>query len=165
MLEMGPLDGERPNPTRKITNWKRMSTALEKIDAPTLHSILNDISITEEIDFAIYDLNNHMRTVIEKCKREVLSSSDRRRLPPNIIELIRERTQLCAAHAHILLLNRARVLQREVRTRVQEFRNENWGDLSVTDPCRYSVTSYAETIPKEIVHSACHAPSAPLCIV
>ncbi|GBP77463.1 hypothetical protein EVAR_56073_1 [Eumeta japonica] len=132
MLEIGPSDGERPNPIRKIIIWKRGSTALEKIDIPILNSIPNDISTTDKIDFTMGDLTNHMRTVIEKCKREVLSSSDRRRLPPDIVDLIRAKNAAlyrASAYRTPEYRSSARVLQSEVRTRFQRFRNENRSDL------------------------------------
>ncbi|GBP12380.1 RNA-directed DNA polymerase from mobile element jockey [Eumeta japonica] len=66
ILKMGPPDGGRPIPFRKITNWKRVSTALEKIDTPNLNSIPNDIASTDEIDLAIGALTNHVRTVVEE---------------------------------------------------------------------------------------------------
>ncbi|GBP19995.1 Probable RNA-directed DNA polymerase from transposon BS [Eumeta japonica] len=97
---MGPPDGGRPIPFRKITNWKRVSTALEKIDTPNLNSIPNDIASTDEIDLAIGALTNHVRTVVEESEREVPASSDRRKFPPDILELIRAKTQLCAARAY-----------------------------------------------------------------
>ncbi|GBP31631.1 hypothetical protein EVAR_84077_1 [Eumeta japonica] len=89
MLKMGPPDGGRSIPIRKITNWKRVSTALEEIDTPNLNSIPNDIASTDEIDFAIGALTNHVRTVVEVSEREVPASSDRRKCPPDILELIR----------------------------------------------------------------------------
>ncbi|GBP81166.1 hypothetical protein EVAR_25092_1 [Eumeta japonica] len=48
-------------------------------------------------------LTNHVRTVVEESEREVPASSDRRKFPPDILELIRAKTQLCAARAHIPL--------------------------------------------------------------
>ncbi|GBP51836.1 Probable RNA-directed DNA polymerase from transposon X-element [Eumeta japonica] len=82
ILKMGPPDGGRPIPIRKITNWKRVSTALEEIDTPNLNSIPNDIASTDEIDFAIGAFTNHVRIVVEESEREV---------PPDIFELIREK--------------------------------------------------------------------------
>ncbi|GBP41739.1 hypothetical protein EVAR_33730_1 [Eumeta japonica] len=89
---MGPPDGGRPIPIRKITNWKRVSTALEKIDTPNLNSIPNDIASTDEIDFAI------------ALRRASVYPTPEYR-------------------------SRARALQREVKARVREFRNESWSDL------------------------------------
>ncbi|GBP98143.1 hypothetical protein EVAR_73012_1 [Eumeta japonica] len=43
------------------------STALEEIDTPNLNSIPNDIASTDEIDFAIGALTNHVRTVVERA--------------------------------------------------------------------------------------------------
>ncbi|GBP79257.1 hypothetical protein EVAR_87352_1 [Eumeta japonica] len=78
---MGPPDGRRPISTIKITDWKRVSTAFEKIDTPPLNSIPDDFRTTEEIDHAIGALTSHVRTVVEKCKRKVPASSDRRKFP------------------------------------------------------------------------------------
>ncbi|GBP11678.1 Probable RNA-directed DNA polymerase from transposon BS [Eumeta japonica] len=93
--------------------------------------IPNDIASTDEIDFAIGALTNHVRTVVEESEREVPASSDRRKFPPDILELIRAKTQLCAARAYPTpeYRSRARALQREVKARVREFRNESWSDL------------------------------------
>ncbi|GBP58584.1 Probable RNA-directed DNA polymerase from transposon BS [Eumeta japonica] len=76
-------------------------------------------------------LTNHVRTVVEESEREVPASSDRRKFPPDILELIRAKTQLCAARAYPTpeYRSRARALQREVKARVREFRNESWSDL------------------------------------
>ncbi|GBP62743.1 hypothetical protein EVAR_51694_1 [Eumeta japonica] len=89
---MGPPDGGRPIPIRKITNWKRVSTALEKIDTPNLNSIPNDIASTDEIDLAIA-------------------------------------LRRASAYPTPEYRSRARALQREVKARVREFRNESWSDL------------------------------------
>ncbi|GBP60466.1 RNA-directed DNA polymerase from mobile element jockey [Eumeta japonica] len=69
LLKMGPPDGGRPNPTCKITDWKRVSTALEKIDTPPLNSIPDNIRTTDEIDSAIGALTSHIRTVVKRCER------------------------------------------------------------------------------------------------
>ncbi|GBP75758.1 Probable RNA-directed DNA polymerase from transposon BS [Eumeta japonica] len=91
LLKMGPPDGGRPVSTVKITDWKRVSTAFEKIDTPPLNSILDDISTIEQIDHAIGALTSHVRTVVEKCERE-----------------------LFAARAHILLLRIDPEREREI---------------------------------------------------
>ncbi|GBP97817.1 hypothetical protein EVAR_80951_1 [Eumeta japonica] len=92
---------------------------VRKIDTPPLNSIADDISTIEQIDHAIGAFTSHVRTVVEKCEQEVPASSDRRKFPPDILELIRAKTQL-AARAHILLLSidPERALQREVKARV-----------------------------------------------
>ncbi|GBP64762.1 hypothetical protein EVAR_14958_1 [Eumeta japonica] len=121
-----------PNPTLKITDWKRVSTALEKIDTPSLNSIPNDSNITDEIDSAVDTLTNHVRTVVEKSRREVSASSDRRRLPADVLELIKtENAALRCASAYPTTehRSRARALQRRERARVEKVRNENWSDL------------------------------------
>ncbi|GBP32911.1 hypothetical protein EVAR_81703_1 [Eumeta japonica] len=121
---MGPPDGGRPIPFRKITNWKRVSTALEKIDTPNLNSIPNDIASTDEIDLTIGALTNHVRTVVEERAggSGILGSPE---VSADILELIRAKTQLCAARAYPTpeYRSRAQALQREVaRVRESEMR-------------------------------------------
>ncbi|GBP44575.1 Probable RNA-directed DNA polymerase from transposon X-element [Eumeta japonica] len=120
ILKMGPPDGGRPIPIRKITNWKRVSTALEKIDTPNLNSIPNDIASTDEIDLAIGALTNHVRTVVEESEREVPASSDRRKFPPDILELIRAKNaalRRASAYPTPEYRSRARALQRSESSR------------------------------------------------
>ncbi|GBP14696.1 hypothetical protein EVAR_9602_1 [Eumeta japonica] len=129
---MGIPDGGRPISTIKITDWKRVSTAFEKIDTPPLNSIPDDIRMTEEIDHAIGALTSHVRTVVEKCERKVPASSDRRKFPPDILELIRAKNaalRRAGAYPTPEYRSRARALQLEVKARVQAFRNESWSDL------------------------------------
>ncbi|GBP60393.1 RNA-directed DNA polymerase from mobile element jockey [Eumeta japonica] len=124
ILKMGLPDGERPIPIRKITNWKRVSTALKENDTPNLNNIPNDIASTDEIDFAIGALTNHVRTVVEESEREVPASSDRRKFPPDILELIRAKNaalRRASAYPTPEYRSRARALQREVKNRVREF--------------------------------------------
>ncbi|GBP96593.1 hypothetical protein EVAR_62993_1 [Eumeta japonica] len=117
---MGPPDGERPNPTIKITCWKRESTALEKIDTPSLNSIPDDISTTNEIDSAIGALTRYVRTVVGRCEREVPTSSDSRKFPPDILGLIRAKNAAISrvsAYPTPEYRFRVRALQREVEAR------------------------------------------------
>ncbi|GBO99281.1 hypothetical protein EVAR_543_1 [Eumeta japonica] len=65
---MGPLDGGRPISTIKITDWKKVSTAFEKIDTPPLNSIPDDIRTTKQIDHAIGALTSHVRTVGQEMR-------------------------------------------------------------------------------------------------
>ncbi|GBP76830.1 Probable RNA-directed DNA polymerase from transposon X-element [Eumeta japonica] len=120
---MGPPDGGRPISTIKITDWKKVSTAFEKIDTPPLNSIPDDIRTTEQIDHAIGALTSHVRTVVKRCEREVPASSDRRKFPPDILELIRAKNKaLRRASAYPTPnIDPERALQREVKARVQEF--------------------------------------------
>ncbi|GBP24336.1 hypothetical protein EVAR_9434_1 [Eumeta japonica] len=129
---MGPLDGGRSISLIKITDWKKVSTAFEKINTPPLNSIPDDIRTTEEIDHAIGALTNHVRTVVEKWERKVPASSDRRKYPPDILELIRTKNaalRRASAYPTLEYRTRARALQHEVKACVQEFRNESWSDL------------------------------------
>ncbi|GBP55629.1 hypothetical protein EVAR_35865_1 [Eumeta japonica] len=94
--------------------------------------IPDDIRTTEEIDHAIGALTSHVRTVVEKYERKVPASSDRRKFPPDILELIRAKNaalRRASAYPTPEYRSRARALQREVKARVREFRNESWSDL------------------------------------
>ncbi|GBP68381.1 hypothetical protein EVAR_99057_1 [Eumeta japonica] len=73
-----------------------------------------------------------LRTVVEESEREVPASSDRRKFPPDILELIRAKNaalRRASAYPTPEYRSRARALQREVKARVREFRNESWSDL------------------------------------
>ncbi|GBP04851.1 hypothetical protein EVAR_3754_1 [Eumeta japonica] len=60
LLKLSPLMGDRPNPIKTITNWKRVSVALEKIDIFALSDISDDIVLTDEINYAIGSLTTHV---------------------------------------------------------------------------------------------------------
>ncbi|GBP86564.1 RNA-directed DNA polymerase from mobile element jockey [Eumeta japonica] len=81
------------------------------------------------IDHAIGALTSHVRTVVKRCEREVPASSDRRKFPPDILELIRAKTKLLAARAHIPLPN---IDPASSPTRSESSRsgipNESWSD-------------------------------------
>ncbi|GBP87584.1 RNA-directed DNA polymerase from mobile element jockey [Eumeta japonica] len=89
LLRLGPPAGGWPKPMIKITDWKRVSTALEEVDTPALNNIPDVIETTDEIDSSIGALTNHIRTVVKKCSREVPASVDRRKLPADALELLR----------------------------------------------------------------------------
>ncbi|GBP46919.1 hypothetical protein EVAR_37824_1 [Eumeta japonica] len=106
---MGPPDGGSPNPILKITDWKRMSTALEKTDTPSLNSISVDIRKTDEIDSATGALTNHVRTAVEKSRREVPAFLDRKKLLADVLEFIRAKNAtLCRASAYPTAEHRSR---------------------------------------------------------
>ncbi|GBP89047.1 Probable RNA-directed DNA polymerase from transposon BS [Eumeta japonica] len=125
---MRPPDGGRPKLTSKITDGK-VSTAHE-IDTPLI--AFRTTFATDEIDSTIGALTSHIRTVVKKCEREVPASSDRRKFPPDILELIRAKNKAlrrASAYPTPEYRSKARAHQREVKARVQEFRNESWSDL------------------------------------
>ncbi|GBP41864.1 Probable RNA-directed DNA polymerase from transposon BS [Eumeta japonica] len=83
---------------------------------------------TEGIEHAIGALTSQVRTVVKKCERKVPASSDRRKFPPDICELIRAKNaalRRASAYPTPEYRSRARALQREVKARVQAFRNES----------------------------------------
>ncbi|GBP67571.1 hypothetical protein EVAR_98625_1 [Eumeta japonica] len=101
---------------------------------PGLMSIPNDIVSTHDIDNAIGALTNHIRTVIESSSRTVPAKSDRRELPGDIIELIRDKNAaLHRARKYLICENRShtRALQLKVKARIKEVWHENWSNLIV----------------------------------
>ncbi|GBP33577.1 RNA-directed DNA polymerase from mobile element jockey [Eumeta japonica] len=123
LLKLGSSTGENPNiATKTIIDWKRVSTALEEVDTPNLNVIPDDIVSNNDIDTAIGALTKHIRSVVKRCQRKVPANSDRRGLPADVRELIRAKTQPCAARAYPTpeYRSRARALQREVKARVRE---------------------------------------------
>ncbi|GBP44055.1 Probable RNA-directed DNA polymerase from transposon BS [Eumeta japonica] len=132
LMRLGSLTVDCPPTIKAITNWQKVSTALEEIDTPILNNIPNDIVSTDDIDNAIGALTNHIRTVVDGSSRTVPANSDRKELPIDVKELIRAKNAtLRRASKYPTCENRsqARTLQRKVRDRVQEVRNENWSDL------------------------------------
>ncbi|GBP94768.1 RNA-directed DNA polymerase from mobile element jockey [Eumeta japonica] len=89
LLRMGPPTGGCPKPMIKITDWKRVSSALEKVDTPAFNNIPDAIETTDEIDSSIEAITNHIRTMVERCLRVVPASVNRRKLPANTLELLR----------------------------------------------------------------------------
>ncbi|GBP19900.1 Ubiquinone biosynthesis protein COQ9, mitochondrial [Eumeta japonica] len=77
LMRLGSLIADCPPITKTITNWQKVSAALEEIDTPTLNNIPNDIVSTDDIDNAIGALTNHIRTVVEDSSRTVPANSDR----------------------------------------------------------------------------------------
>ncbi|GBP27747.1 hypothetical protein EVAR_82796_1 [Eumeta japonica] len=108
-----------------------MSTALEKIDTPNLNSIPNDIASTDEIDLAIGALTNHVRTVVEERAggSGILGSPEVSARYSRIDKSKNAALRRASAYPTPEYRSRARALQREVKARVREFRNESWSDL------------------------------------
>ncbi|GBP32233.1 RNA-directed DNA polymerase from mobile element jockey [Eumeta japonica] len=103
LMRIGSLIADCPPTIKIITNWQKVSAALEEIDISILNSIPNDIASTDDIDNAIGALTNHFRTVVESSSRTVSMTSDRRELPRDVIELIRDKNAAlrCGQIPHI----------------------------------------------------------------
>ncbi|GBP28468.1 hypothetical protein EVAR_93415_1 [Eumeta japonica] len=84
LIRLGSLIADCPPLTKTITNWQKVSAALEEIDTPILNSIPNDIVSTDDIDNAIGALTDDIRTVVESSSRTVPAKSDRRKLPRDV---------------------------------------------------------------------------------
>ncbi|GBP41210.1 hypothetical protein EVAR_30648_1 [Eumeta japonica] len=131
-MRLGSLIADSPPSTKTITNWQKVSTAFEEIDNPILNSITNDVVSRDDIDNTISALTNHIRTVDESCSRTVSAKFDRKELPGDVIELIRDKNAaLRRAGKYPTCKNRSRAhtLQRKVKARMKEVRNDNWSDL------------------------------------
>ncbi|GBP43739.1 hypothetical protein EVAR_29721_1 [Eumeta japonica] len=109
LLRLGPTTGGCPKPTIKITDWKRVSTALEEVDTPALNNIPDVIETTDEIDSTIGACTNHIRVVVKRCSRVISASVDRWKLPADALELLRAKnTALRHGYAYPSRDNRSR---------------------------------------------------------
>ncbi|GBP89463.1 hypothetical protein EVAR_52513_1 [Eumeta japonica] len=90
-----------PHKNKTITSWRKVSLLLEETDTPILNNIPDNIETTDEIDYAIGALTNHIATVIEDSSREVPAADSRRKLPEDVRVLLKAKTQPCVARAHI----------------------------------------------------------------
>ncbi|GBP97051.1 hypothetical protein EVAR_46750_1 [Eumeta japonica] len=64
LLKIG-LPTENSPQNKTITSWRKVSLLLEETDTPILNNIPDNIETTDEIDYAIGALTNHIATVIE----------------------------------------------------------------------------------------------------
>ncbi|GBP37242.1 RNA-directed DNA polymerase from mobile element jockey [Eumeta japonica] len=134
LMTLSSLIADSPPLTKTITNWQKVSAALEEIGTPILNSIPNDIVSTDDIDNMIGVLTNHIRTVIESSCRTVPAKFDRKVLPGDVIELIRDKNAaLRRAGKYPTCENRfrARTLQHEVKARMNEVKNDNWSESEI----------------------------------
>ncbi|GBP88003.1 hypothetical protein EVAR_60008_1 [Eumeta japonica] len=132
LLRMGPPAGGYPEPIIKITDWKKVSTALEKVDTLALNNIPDVIKTTDEIENSIGALTNLIKKVVKRCSREVPTSVDCRKLLADVLELLRAKNvSLRNAYAYPSRENRsrARALQHRVRARMMDVKNEKWSNL------------------------------------
>ncbi|GBP62982.1 Probable RNA-directed DNA polymerase from transposon BS [Eumeta japonica] len=96
------------------------------------NSIPEDINTTDEIDSVIGILTNHVKKVVAKNVLKVPASSKHRKLPADVLELVRAKNaalRRASAYPRVLYRSRVQALQHQVRIRIQEVRNENWSDL------------------------------------
>ncbi|GBP55021.1 hypothetical protein EVAR_34496_1 [Eumeta japonica] len=71
LFRLGSYTGEeQPSDSKVIIDWKRVSTALEKVVTPNLNVILDDIVSKKDIDTATGALTKHIRTVVKNCQRK-----------------------------------------------------------------------------------------------
>ncbi|GBP67506.1 RNA-directed DNA polymerase from mobile element jockey [Eumeta japonica] len=111
---------------------KKVSIALEEIDTPAINKIPNEIESTNDIDNATGTLTSHITKVVKNCLRKVPVNSDHRKLPASVRKLMRAKNAaLRRASDFPTPANRSyeRALQRKVRERVREVRNDNWSAL------------------------------------
>ncbi|GBP70962.1 hypothetical protein EVAR_48970_1 [Eumeta japonica] len=84
-LKLGSFTGEeQPIEIKTIIDWKRVSTAFEKVDTPNLNVVPDNIVSNNGIDTAIEALTKHIRSVLKRCQRKVPANSDRRGLPADV---------------------------------------------------------------------------------
>ncbi|GBP82285.1 hypothetical protein EVAR_86639_1 [Eumeta japonica] len=127
LLKIGPPDGEQPPKNKTVTSWRKVSLLLEETDTPIINNIPDNIETTDEIDYAIGALTNHIATVVEDSSREVPAADSRRKLPEDVRVLLKAKNAaMRRASAYPTCENRscARALQRKVKARMQEFKTK-----------------------------------------
>ncbi|GBP19715.1 hypothetical protein EVAR_8875_1 [Eumeta japonica] len=85
LLKLGPLIGDKLNPVKTITNWKKLSFALEKIDTPALRDIPNDIVLTDEINHSTGV--HHPRLLVKALNSKGYEPTPALKKPDNIVVL------------------------------------------------------------------------------
>ncbi|GBP96853.1 hypothetical protein EVAR_69911_1 [Eumeta japonica] len=83
-LRVGPPNGEQPPKNKIITSWRKVSLLLQETDIPILNDIPDNIETTDEIDYTIGALTNHIATVVENSSREVPAADSRQKLPEEV---------------------------------------------------------------------------------
>ncbi|GBP64428.1 hypothetical protein EVAR_19880_1 [Eumeta japonica] len=128
LMKLGSLTGDCHPLNKTRSNWQKVSTILDEINTPLLNNIPNDIVSTDDIDYTIGALTNHIRTVVDNSSRVVPANSDRKELPRDFRELIRAKNAaLRRAGKYFTCENRShsRALQRKIKARMEEVKNEN----------------------------------------
>ncbi|GBP61343.1 hypothetical protein EVAR_50825_1 [Eumeta japonica] len=129
LLRVGPPDGEQPPKNKIITSWRNVSLLLEETDTRILNNIPVNIETTDEINYVIGALTNHIATVVENSSKEVPATDSRQKLSKDVRVLLRAKNAaMRRANAYPTCENSscARGLQRKVKAWIQEFKNDKW---------------------------------------
>lgn len=132
ILELGPPPN-CPPPTKSLIDWVKVGNSLGNVESVTFKSIPDTITTTDETDAAIEAFSSHLRTVISDSSKQVPAEGNQRwRLPEDLRELKRAKNAATRAYdsypseTHRV---RLRCLQRELKQRISDFRNEQWNTL------------------------------------
>ncbi|GBP46754.1 RNA-directed DNA polymerase from mobile element jockey [Eumeta japonica] len=87
--KLRPICDNCPSDYKIITDWKKVSVALEEVDTPTLNKIPNDIESIYDINNAISALISHVTIVVGNSSRKFSVNYDDRKLPAYIRNPIR----------------------------------------------------------------------------
>lgn len=134
----GPLDPDRPPPTKIVTDWRRLSEDL-KSSSEQLNSIPDEIGSPTVMTAAIGSFTEHVHSAVDRCSRRVEATSFHRfKLPDDVRALVTEKNAAIRAYSAFPCdANKAhmRNLQRAVKERTDELRNARWDKtLSELEP-------------------------------
>ncbi|GBP18100.1 hypothetical protein EVAR_12879_1 [Eumeta japonica] len=128
---MGPPDGGRPIPIRKITNWKECRPRLRKSTLQT--SIAFPMTSRLQTRLTCHRCSYQPRQDSGRGERAggsgILGSPEVSARYSRIDKSKNAALRRASAYPTPEYRSRARALQREVKARVREFRNESWSDL------------------------------------
>lgn len=123
----------------RFTNWESYTNSL-----PTLHGTL---TTPEDIEAAVLDLQDKILTTMDQCTKTI-TRNEYKPLPRQLRNLIRDKNHAKKTYVKTLhptdktKLNR---LTEEVKTRLEDYRNERWrahlGTLSTQDQSLWKMTN------------------------
>lgn len=158
VLQLGPTDDGRLTHSRVVTDWKKLGQVIDQ-SSPHLDAIPDVITTTDETDCAISSLTGHLQASYKECSREVpsMDPSHRFELPEDMRQLMTERNRASRLHDNYPTdeaRSRLRYLQRRVKERIAELRDERWGDLmSEMTPHHQAYWRIARSLKTDVVTS------------
>ncbi|KAJ0177653.1 hypothetical protein K1T71_006526 [Dendrolimus kikuchii] len=131
VLQLGPPTDSTP-PTKPVIDWAKVRDLLATTSSPDLDRIPDPINSAQDNDVAIEALTSHLQNVVRESTRQVPLEDHRLPLPDDVRDLMRDKRAAFRAYGSFPSPdNKAqyRALQRQVRLRVQEVRNQRWDRL------------------------------------
>lgn len=132
LMQLGIPPPAHPR-TKMVMNWQKLGDILAETDSPHLSRIPNQLISPQDTDLAIDALTSHLQAAIGDASSPVeVDDYHRFRLPDDVKELRRAKNAAIRAYdAYPTESNRVRMraLQRDVKRRISELRENQWNTL------------------------------------